>query len=248
MKHIDIYNKLQEWCPTSSMCEGDNAGFLVGNKLDTTTKVLVCLDITTPIIDRAIEIGANLIVTHHPIIWAPLKNVTDSSRVYKLIKNGISVISCHTNLDMAKGGVNDTLAKALCLKNIKPLYNDEIGFNSAFGELENEQTVEEFTQFVKQKLNTNLRYCKGKTKIKKVAVCGGAGSDMLVPALLNNCDALVTADLKHSMFITAFEKGITLIDAGHYHTENIIIKPLADYIASLNIEVYTSDFSPVNIL
>lgn len=230
MKAIDVYNCLEKWVPEKEAMPGDNTGFLVGDKQSEVKKILICLDITTEIINNAVNTGVNLIITHHPVIWAPLKNVTAESRVFKLIKNGISVISWHTNLDMAKGGVNDCLAKALNLKNIKVLDNYEIGFCSRIGELEKELSPYEFAKFVKKTLGGNIRYTEGKNLIKKVAVCGGAGSDMFIPAILCKADALVTADIKHSMFITAGEKNFTLIDAGHYHTEKLILNPLAEYL------------------
>ncbi len=249
MKNIDILNFLEEWCPPDSAASYDNVGFLVGDRNQEITKILVALDCTSNVIEEAENLGANLIVTHHPIIWAPLKNVTESSRVFKLIKSGISVISCHTNLDVATGGVNDVLAEKLGLKNIKILDNMDGDFCSRLGELEREYSQEEFAKYVKEKLDTVVRFSVGKNTIKKVAVCGGAGSEMLVPALLSGCDALVTADVKHSTFITAEEKGLTLIDAGHFDTENMIIKPLANYLKSkTNLEIFESQLTPVKSL
>ncbi len=249
MKNIDILNCLEEWCPKSTAASYDNVGFLVGDQNQEITKILVALDCTSRVIEEAKNLGANLIVTHHPIIWAPLKNITEQTRVFKLIKNGISVISCHTNLDVAKGGVNDCLAKALGLKSVKILDNLEGDFSSRYGELDKALTPDEFALYVKEKLNTVVRFSTGKTNIKRVAICGGAGSEMLVPALLSGCDALVTADVKHSTFITAEEKGLTLIDAGHFNTENMIISPLAEYIRTRSgIEVFVSEISPIKNL
>jgi len=249
MKNIDVLNCLEKWCPSGTAASYDNVGFLVGDRENEVTKILVALDCTSAVIEEAIKIGANLIVTHHPIIWAPLKNVTEQTRVFKLIKNGISVISCHTNLDLAEGGVNDKLAEKLELENIQILDNSDGDFCSRFGELKEELTACDFAKFIKEKLGTVVRYNKAKNSIKKVAICGGAGSEMLVPALLSGCDALVTADLKHSTFITAEEKGIALFDAGHFHTENMIVKPLADYLKlKTNLPVFESEFVPVEVL
>lgn len=246
MKNIDILNCLEEWCPSNTAASYDNVGFLVGEREKDVTGILVALDCTSRVIEEAKKVGANLIVTHHPIIWAPLKNVTEQSRVFKLIKNGISVISCHTNLDVAKGGVNDCLAKALGLKSVKVLDNLEGDFSSRYGELSKALKAEEFAEYVKEKLGTVVRFNKAKNSIKKVAVCGGAGSEMLVPALLNCCDALVTADVKHSTFITAEEKGICVFDAGHFNTENMIVSPLAEYLKTrTGLPVFESQITPV---
>lgn len=249
MKNIELLNILNQWCPKDTAASYDNVGFLVGDKNQEITKVLVALDCTSKVIKEAEKIGANLIVTHHPIIWAPLKNVTEESRVYKLIKSGISVISCHTNLDVANGGVNDILAQKLELEKVQILDNMDGDFASRFGELKKALTPEEFALYVKEKLSTAVRFSIGKTPIKKVAVCGGAGSEMLIPSILSGCDALVTADIKHSTFITAEEKGLTLIDAGHFDTENMVTIPLANYITEkTNLEVYVSELTPVKSL
>ncbi|MBQ0110776.1 MAG: Nif3-like dinuclear metal center hexameric protein [Oscillospiraceae bacterium] len=245
----EVYDILEKWAPKSSATPGDNPGFLVGNSEDTVEKILVTLDCTSESILQAIKIGANLIVTHHPIIYAPLKNVTQESRAYKLIKNGISVISWHTNLDMAKGGVNDVLAKSLGISGLKVLENIETGFQSRIGVIDEELTPDELAARCKEVLGGNVRYVKGDRPIKTVAVCGGSGTDMVYPAILCGADALVTADIKHSMFITAAEKGFTLIDAGHYFTENIIVKPLAEYLEKhTGLEVTASNYTPVNVL
>ena len=249
MKNIDVLNALEKWCPSDSAASYDNVGFLVGDRENEVTKILVALDCTSAVIEEAKNIGANLIVTHHPIIWAPLKNVTEQTRVFKLIKNGISVISCHTNLDVAKGGVNDCLAEKLELENLQILDNAEGDFCSRFGELKEELTAKEFAKFIKEKLGTVVRFNKAKNSIKKVAICGGAGSEMLVPALLSGCDALVTADVKHSTFITAEEKGMSVFDAGHFHTENMIVKPLAKFLKTqTNLPVFESEIEPVEVL
>ena len=242
----EVFSFLQEWCPLSLAMSGDNPGFLVGDKNEKVKKILVALDCTSELIEKAAKVGANLIVTHHPIIYAPLKNVTEKSRVYKLIKNGISVISMHTNLDVAKGGINDCLANALKLKNITELYNQEIDFTSRIGELEKPISAEELAFFVKNTLGGNIRYNDGKRLIKRVAVCGGSGSDMFIPALLSKADALVTADIKHSLFITANEKNFTIIDGGHFYTENLIIEPLASYLKEkTDLEVIASNITPI---
>ena len=249
MKNIDVLNALEKWCPSGTAASYDNVGFLVGDRENEVTKILVALDCTSAVIEEAKNIGANLIVTHHPIIWAPLKNVTEQTRVFKLIKNGISVISCRTNLDVAEGGVNDKLAEKLELENVKILENADGDFSSRFGELRKPLSAKEFAKFIKEKLGTVVRYNKAKNNIKKVAICGGAGSEMLVPALLSGCDALVTADIKHSTFITGEEKGISLFDAGHFHTENMIIKPLAEFLKTqTNLPVFQSEIRPIEVL
>ncbi len=245
----NVLEILEEWAPLSLAASFDNAGLLVGNENSEVTGIVAALDCTTEAIEYAKSIGANLIVTHHPVIWAPLKTVTENSRVFKLIHSNISLISMHTNLDMAKDGVNDVLAKTLGIKELTPLSNAEGDFYCKMGVLPQETDTESFIKLIKEKLGGNIRYADSRKPIKKVAVCGGAGSDMIAPALLTGCDALVTADCKHSAFITAGEKGLTLIDAGHYNTENIIVSPLASYIEEkTGIKTAVFDYTLYNTL
>ena len=130
----DIYDFLDEKYDFSSALEYDNVGLLVGDGRDKVTGVLVCLDCTDEAITEAVKQGANLIVTHHPVIFDPLKSVTEQSLVYRLIKIGISVISAHTNLDQADGGVNDALAEAVGLSDVEKIADSE-GFFYRIGEL-----------------------------------------------------------------------------------------------------------------
>ena len=118
----DIFEFLSEKYPLDTACDFDNAGFLVGNKETIVTKILVCLDCDKFALEKASEMGCELIITHHPVIFDPLKSVTHGDIVYELIKSDISVISMHTNLDIAKNGVTEALCEALELKSIKPYF------------------------------------------------------------------------------------------------------------------------------
>lgn len=245
----EVYEVLEKLAPKSTAMPGDNPGFLVGDGSSEVKKILVALDCTSDVILEAERAGANLIVTHHPVIYAPLKDVTEESRVFKLISRGISVISWHTNLDMAEGGVNDCLAKRLGLTELRVLENLETGFKSRIGVLKQAVSADELAARAKAELGGNIRYNDGGKPIKTIAVCGGSGTDMFAPAVLCGADALVTSDIKHSLFITANEKGFTIIDAGHYYTENIIVRPLAEYLrknAGLTVEV--TDTTPIKNL
>ena len=139
----DIYAYLNEFCPFDTACDFDNVGLLVGDKNANVTKAIIALDCTLDAVNQAIETGAELIITHHPIIFSPLKSVTAESTVYRLIKNNISVISAHTNLDIAYGGVNDCLAATLNLRDVENVVGDD-GFSFRKGVLQKEYTPEEF--------------------------------------------------------------------------------------------------------
>ncbi len=246
MKVIDIYKFLDELFPFSSACEWDNSGLLVGDKNATVTKVIIALDCTDSVMDDAEKTGAELIITHHPVIFPEINSVLQDSTVHRLVRSGISVISAHTNLDKANLGVNDRLAKTLGLKNIQSVSASD-GFSLRCGELEAALSPDKFAKYVGERLGITPRYCVGKSNIKRVAVCGGSGGDFLRDAINMGADAYVTADIKHHVFLEAAHNGITLIDGGHFATEDTVIEPLKDLLAAKFSEInfVTNHFSVI---
>ena len=246
MKVNDIYTYLDEKYDFSSALPYDNAGHLVGSLNSTVTGIVVCLDCTDEAITEAVEIGANLIVTHHPVIFDPLKAVTEESLVYRLIRNDISVISAHTNLDQADGGVNDALCTALDLTNVEKVTDSE-GFSFRTGELEEPLSADAFAEYVGKKLNTPIKYVGNNSAVKRVAVCSGSGGSMLYDVANMGVDAYVTADIKHNVFLDAHLLGLVLLDAGHFSTEDLIISPLAKELETAfpNIKITENHFSPI---
>lgn len=222
----EIFNFIDTIAPFNSAEEWDNSGLLVGDENKIVNKILFALDCTEDVINQAVSCGADLIVTHHPVIFKPMSEITADSLVYKLIKNDLSIICAHTNFDKAINGVNDILCNAVELQNV--IHIDDACLN--VGELGTEMNSKEFSQYVKSKLNGIVRYNSIEKTIKKVAVCSGSGSDYLSLAKELKCDALLTGDGSHHTFLDADELGILLVCAGHFETENIAIKPLADKI------------------
>ena len=243
MKVSDIFNVINNIAPVETALPFDNPGILLGDPESNVRKAVVCLDATPDAIDYAKEISAELIITHHPVIFEPLKSVVKSEGniVYDCLVNGISVISMHTNLDVAEGGVNDCLAEALELSGIESVTDDE-GFSFRKGVLKIEMSADEFAAYIKQKLGGNVRYTDGKKSIKTVSVCGGSGGSELNLAM-DNSDAFVTADVKHNILIEASAKGFSIFDAGHFHTENVVVAPLTE---KLNNLVKNVQFIPFN--
>lgn len=222
----DIYNFIDYIAPFITQEEWDNSGLLVGDKNAEVTKILFALDVTSDVIEQAKSVGANLIITHHPVIFKPVSNVLSDSLVYKLINNNISIICAHTNYDKAVDGVNDILCKT-------------VGFNSFYkidgtclniGEFEKSISTESFVNNIKYVLSCVVRYNSLKKEIKKVAVCSGSGSDYLSLAKELDCDALLTGDASHHAFLDANEMDVVLVAAGHFETENIAIEPLMNKI------------------
>ena len=245
MKVKDILSYLESLYPPHTACDFDNVGLLVGDSESGVTGAVAALDCDINAVKFAKENGANLIITHHPVIFDPLKSVTENSIVFHLIKNGISVISMHTNLDVGAGGVNDLLCEKLCLKDI-------ISFTAADGYLLKCGTTDianadDFAAFIKKQLGGFVRYVAGNKPVRKVLVCSGAGGNYIGEAISGGFDALVTADVKHNHFIDAVNAGISLFDGGHFNTENIIVKPLCSLLQNQFTEIKFTAFSPGNI-
>ncbi len=230
MTVFDIYKFLDAFCPFSTACEWDNSGLLIGDKNATVTKVIIALDCTDSVITEAEITGAELIITHHPVIFQNVNSILADSLVNRLIKSNISVISAHTNLDKAERGVNYCLAKFLGLRHISSIDVSD-GFSIRCGELDAAFTPDEFAKYVGGKLDVTPRFCSGNRKIKRVAVCGGSGGDFLGDVIRAGADAYVTADIKHHVFLDAAHQGITLIDGGHFATEDTVIAPLKNLLS-----------------
>lgn len=242
-----IYEFLNEKFPVDKALEYDNPGFLIGDKTADIKSAVLALDCTDSAIDTAIENGANLIITHHPVIFKGIKSIKKDDIVYRLIENGISVISMHTNLDTCKDGVNDALADALELKNVETLIASD-GLTYRKGELMGEVNSNDFAAFVGKKLDTAVKYV-GEGKVKTVAVCGGSGADLLYECKSNGCDAFITSEVKHHQFLDAEKMGLTIIDAGHFPTEDTVIEPLCALLSEKFSEVnfITDHYSPIKV-
>lgn len=341
-KVYDIYNAINSFAPFKLQESWDNAGLIVGDMQNEVKTAVLALDITNPVIEEAAKLNAQLIISHHPVIFNAVKRIPSNSPVYNLAKNNMSAICAHTNLDIAKGGVNTVLAEVLGIKDTVPLsiassqnykqirvyvpidhieqvyeamanagagYLDgysgcayisdgegrfipgdntnpylgqhgqlektkeqlismicspsklnnvitamikahpyevpayEITDNSAvtknealglIGKLDKEYTPEQLAVHVKTSLQSGgVRLYAAQKPINKVAICSGSGGSLLDDVIKSGCDAFITADVRHDVALSAIEAGITLIDAGHFETENIVIKPLADRLSNM---------------
>ena len=249
----DILKYIETLAPRSMKMDWDNVGLLCGSKATPVTKILVALDPFEGVCREAAQWGAQLIVTHHPVIFQAPKAITDETSVgrslLQLCAHGISAINAHTNLDCAPGGVNDVLAKKLALVNVQvvdPEGTDENGNEWGLlrmGEVP-EQPLGAFLNRVKTLLGCEgLRYVDGGKPVRKVAVGGGSCAGEMLDALRAGCDTFVTADVKYNQFWDARDLGINLIDAGHFATENPVVSVLAEKIAGAfpEIEVKISE-------
>lgn len=235
----DILMYIESIAPPYMKENWDNVGLLCGRKGKTVKRILVALDPFRNVIDEAIELGADLIVTHHPLIFGEdIKAVNEDTETGRclltLMEHSIAAINAHTNLDLAPGGINDVLAEKLGLQNIEvvnPEGTDDQG--RPYGLLRcgivPEQTLEQFLMTVKTNLKCEgLRYVNCSKPVHKVCVGGGSCGGAFAEAAAHGCDTLVTADVKYNQFRSACEAGIHLIDAGHFHTENPTMPVLAE--------------------
>ncbi len=237
----EIYAYLDKKAPFSYQMSFDNSGFLVGRGEAEVRRLMVSLDITEEVVAEALEQGCQLIVSHHPIIFHPAKQITDSAPTGRVLlaltENRIAAICAHTNLDAVAGGVNDALAEKLGLQNISLLHQDgQAGDGTPYGigrvgEIRGFSDTRSFAAFVRDVLNAQgLRLEDAGKPVRRVAVGGGACGGMLSDAAALGCDTFVTADVKYNIFLDARAMGINLIDAGHFSTEDVVCPVLAGWL------------------
>lgn len=223
-----IYDEIDRIAPFYTQADFDNCGLLIGSGAQEVDCVLLALDCTGAVVEEAVQKGAQLVLAHHPIIFHPLKSVLAGSAVFAAIQAGVSVLCAHTNLDVSPVGVNERLAQTLGLLQIAPLETSDSPYTlGRIGVLPAPLAPEELAQWVKERLHCQgLRFCAGARPVQKVAVCGGSGGSLLEQAIRAGTDALVSGDLRHDVFLAAQQAGLTLIDAGHFETETIILPHL----------------------
>lgn len=221
----EIYTYLDTLLPRSLSCEWDNDGLMVcGDKNADVKKILFTLDITTQAVEYAQKINADLIISHHPLIFKGIKHMNGeditSQKVIRLLQSGISAMSFHTRLDAAEGGINDMLAETLELVNIEKFEAEE-GLESRIGSLKTEMTFEDFCLYVKEKLGAPaILASKGKDTVSRVALLGGAGKDAIFSAMAAGADAYLTGEANYHGLLDAMESGFSVVTAGHDFTEN----------------------------
>lgn len=221
---IDEIIEYTERIAPSDMAEGwDNVGLLAGSGEAEVSRVMLALDITADVVREAAEKGAQLIISHHPVIFEPLMSLEPDTAPYLLVKSDIAALCLHTNLDRAERGVNTALATALGLRNVR-LYPDDF---LAVGEPEREMSADEFAVFVRDRLGApSVRYTDG--RVSRVAVSSGGGGEGIELSRVYGFDAFVTGELKHHQYELAAQRGTAAFDAGHFSTENVVIAPLRD--------------------
>ncbi len=254
----DIIKMLEDTYPKHAALEWDNVGLLVGRAEKDVKKIYVALDATEEVIDDAIGKGIDMLVTHHPLIFEPLKQITDESyvgsRVVRLLQHDISYYAMHTNYDVLR--MADLSAVRLGLTNMEVLEitgadgvqesgmtdvgsvqgpgmadaHDVWGIGKV-GDLPGEMTLQQCCELVKEKfqLETVKVFGKPEQKVKRVAISPGSGKHMSELALRKQADLFITGDIDHHEGMDAVEQGLTIMDAGHYGLEHIFINDVASY-------------------
>ena len=223
----DILTYFEGFAPVSTAMDFDNCGLLVGDKNTAITNVLVSLDITAEVVYEAQRFGCELIISHHPVIFNPIKKLNSSSVPYLLASFGIAAVCMHTNLDLSEEfGVNTCLGKAAGLRNICRAESGECLF---VGELDEEISVVDVVTRLKTALDCqSLRYTEGNGKVRKIAVSSGAGGSDIFAAAEEGADIFITGEIKHHEINAANELGIAIADVGHFKSEDVVINPLIE--------------------
>lgn len=260
MKIKELVAAIEEFAPLSLQESYDNSGLIVGREDDQVNKALIAVDVTEEVLAEAIDTGCDIIITHHPIIFHPLKRFNSADYVQRCveqaIRSGIALYACHTNLDSTPCGMSWQLAKRLGVENLQLLEPRASDPNSGFGvvgELSSVRSLEEYLKEVKRILNIGaIRYSTpAKSEIRRVAICTGAGASLMGVARKAGCDLYLTADLKYNDFMTP-EKSFTVADIGHFESEYCAIDILFDVLSKkmLTFAVRKSEHSrnPIHYL
>ncbi len=249
----DIVKIIEDFAPKNLAYEWDNTGLIAGNPEKEIKKIYLTLDLFKYNIDEAIEKGVDMIISHHPILFKGIKEINilnpEAYVLEKLIKNDIALYAAHTSVDCAKGGINDVLADKLGLKEVEIIEKGEIegcGLGR-IGNLAEEFTLKEVCEKVKENLKTPfVRVCGDlDKKIKRVAVGGGACDDLIPQAIEMVADVMVTADMKYHISADSVDKGICVIDAGHYPTEVFVIDIFENLLKDTQVEIFKSSCKDV---
>ncbi len=214
----NIYDYINSVAPFDAQDDWDNSGHLVGDFRAQVKTCVMALDCTKAACAYAADVGADLLLTHHPVIFKGLKTLKKGDAVYTLIENNVAAVSAHTNFDVAQGGINDNLAQLLGLLHTRHSERQPL---LVIGELDTEMSIDDFAAFVADTLGSvALRYTDTEKPIRTVALGGGACEEFMYDAFAE-ADVFVTGDMKYHPMLNAAEEGYTVVVAGHYETENV---------------------------
>lgn len=262
MRFDELIQSIEKIAPEHTQESWDNSGVQIATGKLQIEKVLTSLELTDEIVEEAIREEADMIITHHPLIFGGIKSIdfrdVTGSLIIKLMSAGISVYSSHTPFDKAEGGNNDYLAEAIGLRDISGFtYGDSVEMIGRIGILPHPMTLASMVDVVAEKLNLDVEQIRfvgdPNQMITTVGLCTGAGADLMDLAIGNGCQLFITGDLKYHDAQNAKAKGIAVIDAGHYGTEKTFADNFAEKLRAVTenmVEVIESkvDIDPFVIL
>lgn len=248
----DIYSFIEDLAPYRLQEGYDNSGLNVGEMSAEVRSVLVALDCTAEVAREACQRDFDLVLTHHPVIFRGLKTLVPNDPAVILAAGGKNALSMHTNFDSAEGGMNDVLCKMLGLKPESALH-EEHGVGCGYVCKCDGMNVRELAQRAKDVLGCRVvRFSGGEREISRVGVCSGSGGSFLADAAEKGCQVLLTGDVKHDVFIDGGNMGVSVIDAGHFYTENIfcefIAGELKNKFSGLRVEIAVSNRDIVEVI
>lgn len=243
MKLFEIIEKINSHYPPCLAYDWDNPGLIFGRKEQTVNKILVSLDITEEVIKEAAQKSANLVISHHPLIFSGIKSVNEDTRVGKILlfaaEHNISLFCTHTNMDTAENGINTYLAKLLNMENTEFIEKNPDFENAGLGKIGTvtPTTLASLAKKVKTVLNTPfVRICGNEEQpIQKIAVASGSCSELIPTAVSLGADVIITGDLKYHTCLDYTSETFSVIDAGHFPTENIVKNMFAEILGGENI-------------
>jgi len=261
----EIWDALSKWAPPGLAESWDNIGLQVGDPNAPVQRLIVALDATEDVLEAAAERQAQMVLTHHPLLFRPVSSLDTSKQLPRLLagflRKNIALAAAHTNLDSAVGGVSDLLADALELFNVKPLHTSEPDTPSVglgrIGNLSNSCKLSEIMYKISSMLRNPGLLVVGHPEqmITRVALCGGSGSDLWPMAVDEDADLFLSAEIKHHIAREAEQMGKAIIDAGHFYTEWPVVPVLAEYMRQqasdkgwgLKVDIFDDERSPFGI-
>lgn len=241
-----IFEYLKEKAPLELAESWDNSGLLIRGQ-EEVEHILLAMDVTDAVVEEAIAKKCQMIVSHHPVIFRPLKSLDSSSFIGKLMKHDITVISMHTNLDKTDGGVNDVLAQAIGLSDIEVFA--EIG---RMGQLAKEIPMKEFAENVAKVLDTTVKYTLADKMVKKVALIGGAAGEYWTEAKAVGADVYLSGEASHHHGLDAMEEDLAILVGGHWNTERPVLYALCndikENVKNVMVTVSEQDQDPFSYL
>lgn len=230
-----IIKKIEEFAPPETAQSWDNSGWQINLNIKETKKILLALDVTEKTVNQAITHGCDLIISHHPVFFTPIKSIT-SPFIIKAVQHNIQIYSAHTNLDIAKGGVSDKLAQKCGFNNISEIFEF-----ARFTKFKQSQEFSELIQKIKNNFNIKtLKVINPERKIfNSIAFCSGSGAEFIEPLEKRGIEVFITGDIKHHNALNAAK--MTVIDLGHFNSEKYAVDIFEDIIKNEKIEIIKAD-------